>query len=371
MKTGRLLRIVLSVFLLAAMILSFSLLESLTEWKDPSESRKAMEKDSYNGAGLPDGQSLSDDLLFEDNGLLCYPDRLFRRFAYTDGQIAEFGKYLEKLEDGTDIAVYVVPVPPRVTVEKAGDRDRTEYAAFLQKMQAAFPGKAKLIDVLPAMRQHQEEYIYFRTEEAWTARGAAYGTGELLNSLTGDTVSLSSYYEYMFNAFSGSLVQDSLNLYADDSRYLPYLESIPKDLKYFYTYPGSAQMEEICSEEGEEEESVVRKQPLVSIEDSGIGSFVGSSYLYADVRDLERKTAPQQETLLVLADPCGNLAIPFLAAEYERVFVVSLSESEYLAENYSGIINKYGIRNVVLIQSAGHMGDTAYNAALNGMLTQS
>ena len=81
-----------------------------------------MQKDQYNGAGLMQGQALSEKVLYESGELICYEDRALHKYNYkakypqtVEKQIKRFLSACPELEQ-----LYVLPVPPRICTEMGG-----------------------------------------------------------------------------------------------------------------------------------------------------------------------------------------------------------------------------------------------------------
>ena len=65
------------------------------------------------------------------------------------------------------------------------------------------------VPVFRTMMMHRNEFIYFRTDHHWTARGAHYAYQEFIKAAGKTPNQLSAYREVSFGGFLGSLYKDS------------------------------------------------------------------------------------------------------------------------------------------------------------------
>ena len=77
-------------------------------------------QDLYNGYGLEGNQELSDVIIYENEEVSCYADRILRRFSYDESQVQNTAGAVQGMKDQNPSLehIYVMPVPPRVALEE-------------------------------------------------------------------------------------------------------------------------------------------------------------------------------------------------------------------------------------------------------------
>ncbi|MCH4192201.1 MAG: DHHW family protein [Butyrivibrio sp.] len=321
-----------------------------------------MGKDQYNNAGLLNGQKLSDELL-EDKKYVIYPDRVFLHFdyhrSYAD-QSARLGNALKKAI-GT-CRLYIMPAPMRVFTEETGKSDLDNYTLFMEEIGQHLNPGIYLVDTFPDISAHQDEYVFFRTENSWTARGAYYGCRDLFELMGKDIPEIEKYNEYMFRPFWGTTRHECKEEYSKDSAIYKSLKNIEEDPLYFYLSPKSENREEIV-EENSAGEMIRTKKPMITTETVGLGAFVGNDYEYAIVDGKGAKT------ILVICDRTGNVMVPFLADEFRKVYVINIERADVTAEEIRNIIKEYEVSDVLWVQNVLRMGDGEYCKVLNSIIS--
>ena len=339
--------------------------------EDPTAVTAPMAKDAYNGYGLEDGLTLSTEKLAEIDGKVCYEDRVFRRFSYEQEDVASLAKAMKALKSShPELDYYVMPVPGRVLAEEGYDQDREAYGQFIADMESELGEAAALLDPWPALREHSDEYVFYRTEDGWTARGAYYGSVMLCEALGIEPFPLEDYEEQMYadNAgIRGSLALDTKRayeaIYGEDNETVEKLHVMAGDLLYFYNLPGAANLEEIY----DKETGKMTRQPVLSQTRVGTAGFVGTGFLHARVFGDSRSDAVKDETLLVLCDGTGSILVPYMAGYYKDVYVVSLQNDEGFLDRLDVLLDRFDIHSVALVQQVEKMGTKRYNESIRDL----
>ena len=374
MKASKTVLAVLGMILAAVFIGSLQL---LTDGAKPAEGPTAvtapMEKDTYNSYGLQGLQTLSQVKLTEVDGKICYEDRVFRPFQYVPSNVKQFKRIIWALHGlHPELNYYVMPVPGRVLTEEGYDQDREEYGRFIADMEKSVGNKAVLLDPWPVLQERQDEYIFFRTEDSWTARGAYYGSVMLCEALGIEPFALEDYEENMYKDALGALAVtaagDYAELYGQDSEIVGKLYNMTQDLFYLYQLPGAANLEEIYDKATGQK----TRHPAVSQTRVGAAAFVGADFLHARVFGDGRSDAVKDETLLILTDGTGSggdILVPYMAGYYKDVYVVSLQNDKGFLDRLDVLLKRFDIHSVVIVSGAHRMGDISYYLALRDLIS--
>ena len=62
-------------------------------------------------------------------------------------------------------------------------RKRKNTSNFTEKLESSFSDPSVVLNPLSELEKHQSEYLYFRTKNSWTMRGAFYGAQVIFGEL--------------------------------------------------------------------------------------------------------------------------------------------------------------------------------------------
>lgn len=346
-----------SLCLVLALVFLYALerLADINQEGDPTTRVQMMIKDiSYNQYGLENNQQLSTEPIEERNGAIRYSDRYLVRFQGENDDIRHAKEIVSAMRrQCPEIRdFYMLPIPPRIVTEAGYEEERQKYLAYMETFKDTFAKTAQVVDVLPALEAETEQYLFFRTENAWTARGAYYGSRELCKALHIEPFVLEAYDEHMYTIFSGSLYQIFGQSEQDEGAPLG-------DPVYYYALPDTKNRETLVTMDGRQ-----YQRPVFSSSASGLDTFVGTGR-YAVIDGDEKNEETKDSSIMLICDPDGKLLAPFLANYYETVFVVNIYEYEDFSKDFSSILRTYGIEDIVWAQTSQNMGSVSRGRALN------
>jgi hypothetical protein len=352
----------------------FMFLQDLTAENNDSEPTKRikiMEKDLYNGYGLPVEQNLSTDVFYQKNGIVAYTDRIFRLFEYKEDNVKQTTRLMLELRKRLPktITLSVMPIPPRATiVEKYGDQEQI-YSDYLNMLGNELTDDVNFIDVSSTLNTHRGEYIFFRTEESWTALGAYYAAVEATKEIGIEPFSLESYDEHMYKKFKGSILLETRLLLKEGTDEHGKITSIPDDMTYYYLLPNGNNQTEVW--ESVDGNSVSSKSPTITKSGLGTSAFVGGkSFDWAVVEGDRKSDKKADDSLLLISDSNGKILAPYFANYYASVVVVNISEYKSFVIDLDSIIQKYQVTDVVFAQKAANMGISGVSRAINPLVAE-
>lgn len=343
--------------LVLALVFLYALerLADINQEGDPTTRVQVMIKDiMYNQYGLENNQLLSEEPIEEKNGTIRYSDRYLVRFQGEDDDIRHAEEIVSAMRrQYPEIRdFYMLPIPPRIVTEEGYEEERQKYLAYMEAFEDTFVKTAQVVDVLPALEAEAEQYLFFRTEDSWTARGAYYGSRELCKALGIEPFVLEAYDEHMYTIFSGSLYQIFGQSELDEG-------APPGDPVYYYALPDTKNRETLVTMDGRQ-----YKRPVFSSSASGLDTFVGTGQ-YVVIDGDEKNEETKDSSIMLICDPDGRLLAPFLANYYETVFVVNIYEYTDFSKDFPSILSNYGIEDIVWAQTSQNMGRASKANALN------
>lgn len=302
------------LFIGLATLILFIFLQHITAENndvDPTKRIKTMEKDLYNGYGLSMEQDLSTEIIYKKDGIVAYTDRIFRLFENKEDNVRRTARLMLELRKRLPktITLSVMPIPPRSTiVEKYGNQERL-YSDYLNLLGNELTEDIHFIDVSFTLKAHREEYIYFRTEESWTALGAYYAVVEAAKVLGIEPISLESYDEHMYKKFIGSLLQETRILLKEGTDEHDKMTLIPDDRLYYHLLPNGKNQTEVWKKADGKLVSI--KSPTITKSGPGTAAFVGGTTFERAVVEGDRKSdAKADASLLLIGDYNGKILAP-------------------------------------------------------------
>ena len=174
------------------------------------------------------------------------------------------------------------------------------------------------VDVIPILERHRDEYIYFRTDHHWAARGGYWSYVEFCKSLSIQPINIE---DMQYNIYD----KDFLGAYyktLKETAKAKIVKRTPDFIEYFVPpYDVTVMMY------GNTSMSKGREVPLYDLDVSKITSNYYRVYLGGDYPCLKLTSAVGNgKSILVLKDSYGNAFIPFLTASYETVYVADFRD---------------------------------------------
>lgn len=321
-------------------------------------------RDLYNNYGLKNDQSLSKTKILETQDQVIYTDRIFNINQISEDHVSYAADIMKKLQKKIGKDAYIMPIPERAVFESGYENEKEKYSDFTEKLEASFTDPSVVLNPLSELEKHQQEYIYFRTENNWTMRGAFYGAQVILGELGYDKENLDAYREYVFGTFSGNLLLETLEKDTTDE-IKKGIENMEKEPFYTYLNGSNPNREELTFENKEGQLKTLKRQ-MIQFNSSGSNAVIGSNYKHSVVEG--RGKGQRKGNLLLIADTRGKMMIPYLSEIFEKVYVSNIYEDADLIQNMDEIMEKYNIEYVIWAQDVNEIGNRSYMKALNPLL---
>lgn len=283
-------------------------------------------------------------ILKKDNGRVYFgnEDYLFDVYKGIDekqfnSNINSINKFLDKMKEYNDKAVIttlLVPTKTEVLKEKLPPfAPVIDENKIVEKIGKELGDDIKIIDLTNPLKEHSDEYIYYRTDHHWTTNGAYYGYKEYMEQMGQQALSKDQF----------SLNKVSSNFYGTSYRKANFYQGDPDDI---YTYIPNKPIDynivynnEVHSKELYDEEFLDKTDQY--------SYFLGGDKALINIET----SIKNDKTIAVIKDSFANSLIPFLAGHYNNIVVVDTryyngSISELMKEIESDeILLLYNIQN--------------------------
>ncbi len=323
-------------------------------------------RDLYNNYGLKNDQSLSKIKILETQDQVIYTDRIFNINRISEDHISYAADIMKALQKKSGKDTYIMPIPERAVFESGYENEKEKYSDFIEKLEASFSDPSVVLNPLSELEKHQDEYIYFRTEDSWTMRGAFYGAQVILGELGYEEENLDAYRKYVFGNVDGKLISSAAVEYTTDEIY-ERIKNIEKDPFYIYINGSNPNREELTFKNKQNRIQTVKRN-MIQFNNSGTNAVIATSYMHSVVEG--RGKGKEKGNLLLIADTRGKMMISYLSEIFEKVYVSNIYGDADLIQNLDEILEKYNIEYVIWAQDVAETGNRSYMKALNPLLKE-
>ena len=239
--------------------------------------------------------------------------------------------------DKQKLSFLLVPTSGLVMQEKLPKNARLfDQAKYIDQVQKAMKDY-NFVDVRDTLMDHNEEYIYYKTDHHWTSAGAclAYevwsehtgGEAEKKDELAENVVS---------DKFRGSLYSKILD--ADSAYDEIWTYGLQKDDAF-----GSKD----CTV------TIDEKQQLDSIYDDEMlqkkdkyAYFLSGNYGQVHIQNQKAASKAKGKNILIIKDSFANSFVPFVTQDYENIYMVDL---RYYNGDMKSYLQKHNITDVLVL----------------------
>ncbi|MCM1099782.1 MAG: DHHW family protein [Clostridium sp.] len=245
----------------------------------------------------------------EINGVwLCSDGYLIERHApedFTEEQVERKLALLKILADRWDARVMLVPTADNILSYRLPSYAEYYDQSELLERVTECVGDERYVDVYGALKEHNAEEIYYRTDHHWTSRGAFYGylawaesAGERPQSFRADMAEAAS--EDFLGTLHGRV---NLPMEPDRIEYFPITNVLKPHLIYNLRKESNSYYEE----------SYLNTK-------NQYGFFLDDNHAFIEIDT----GFHNGRTLFVIKDSYANCLIPLLAMHYEKIYVTDL-----------------------------------------------
>lgn len=246
--------------------------------------------------------------------------------------------------DKQKLSFLLVPTSGLVMQEKLPKNARLfDQAKYIDQVQKAMKDY-NFVDVRDTLMDHNEEYIYYKTDHHWTSAGAclAYevwsehtgGEAEKKDELAENVVS---------DKFRGSLYSKILD--ADSAYDEIWTYGLQKDEAF-----GSKDCT-VTIDEKQQLDSIYDDEKLQGKDKYAY--FLGGNYGQVHIQNQKVASKAKGKNLLIIKDSFANSFVPFVTQDYENIYMVDLryyngDMKSYLQEhNITDVLVLYNISNFI------------------------
>ncbi|MBM6676248.1 hypothetical protein H6A07_05765 [Olsenella uli] len=234
------------------------------------------------------------------------------------------------------------------TLAKLGGTDQQQAIAYFNSL---YDPSVGTLDSWGAIRNHRDEYVYFRTDHHWTQLGAYYVYVELCEQMGIEPVDLADQETMRFDGFLGtyySQIRDAA-MAANPDYVEAHVPNGTNDMTYWDKNGTEVQANVITDVTGWNQASLY------------------NTFIAGD-QPLEHIHNPKKDdgsSVLVIKDSYGCAFTPLLVDNFEDVWVIDFRYSD---ENIPAFVREHGIQNVVFVNNISLAGTLTVADKLASMM---
>lgn len=191
------------------------------------------------------------------------------------------------------------------------------------------------VDVFATLEDHNDEYLYFRTDHHWTALGAYYAYKEFMKVKGWEATPLEDFETMTFDNFLGTMYS-----YCNQS---PELGEKPDTLTAYI--PKSTNKMTYTDKKGNQVDYDIISDVSEWNAASKYNCFIGGDQPFSEIHNPEKTDS---SACLVVKESFGNAFVPFLVDHYEYVYVV---DYRYYPSGLPKLIEEKNIQDVLFLNN--------------------
>lgn len=244
--------------------------------------------------------------------------------------------------DRQKLSFLLVPTSGLVMQEKLPKNARLfDQAKYIDQVQKAMKDY-NFVDVRDTLMDHNDEYIYYKTDHHWTSAGAcmAYdawrertgGEAETEDGLVKNVVS---------DKFRGSLYSKILD--ADSAYDEIWTYGLQKDEAF-----GSKDCT-VTIDEKQQLDSIYDDEKLQ--EKDKYAYFLGGNYGQVHIQNQKAASKAKGKNILIIKDSFANSFVPFVTQDYENIYMVDL---RYYNGDMKAYLQEHEITDVLVLYNVSN-----------------
>ena len=250
-------------------------------------------------------------------GMYVNGDTAYQLYAFnqqnSDSYVSLINKFASQVEGKAQVYDMIVPLHYQIALSKdtAKKYGASDCEAAIDYMYSAMNDKVTTIDVLPNLIAHNTEYLYYRTDHHWTARGAYYAYEAFCSAKGITSTPLDSYRRLQFDGFLGTLYSEAKQPAA--------MKSNPDFVEAFV--PKGINEEKVYDSQGNKiaEYAIVYTKADKYTAGNKYLAFIGGDHPLIEIHN---PSVSDGSSIVVVKESYGNAFVPFLVDSYEYVYVI-------------------------------------------------
>lgn len=298
----------------------------------PLETVAETEAQEWGGVDAADDS----DIELGDGALIQIGDSVFNQVGFSDVCSAKYASSVNRIADyAAELGVRVISAPAPTAIgimvesqylEKLNCADQN---ATIQYIHSLMNDNVITVDTYAALIDHNDEYIYFRTDHHWTALGAYYAYAATCEAAGYTPASLDDFEVWEQGEFEGSLYwraprPKKLRLDWVDA----YIPQGDIDVLAYNAnnYAKKSQLLFDCTQRETNTKYL---------------TFLGTDY---PMTEITNNSLPDGPTCIIVKDSFGNAIAPFYSQNYHKIYAIDYRKYHVTIK---WLLEKYEVDDII------------------------
>lgn len=311
-----------------------------------------------------DGQNVGGDSGEDKDGnveastkgnLLILNDKVMELYKFNEAKSKSYANMINTVQSklSDDVKVYSLLAPVQVeflTNKKYKDLSDSQYDG-IHFVNSNLSEKIIPVDAYTPIKEHINEYVYYRTDHHWTALGAYYAYTGFAEAAGIDPLPLDKFTKGEAPGFLGHLstVNPSETVNNNPDNVIFYNSPAKNDMDVYY-------YDKETGEKKSYKGSVISKSYIDG--DQKYGVFLGGDFALGVIKT----NSNTNKKIMVIKDSYANAFIPFLLTDYSEIYVV---DPRHYKENIIDLVNENSIDEVMFLN---YILTTNFDSYVNSVL---
>lgn len=331
--------------------------ESSKKEKEQDSSKEKQEEENKEPVEAPNSQEMEAEIQNQIQQGLYVKDGAAYSVYYFNQDAAEtytnaLNQAAEKLDGIANVYSLLVPnnsgaMLSEKELKGLGGSDQKQAIAYYHSLY----DKVKPIKTIETLREHNDEYLYFRTDHHWTQLGAYYVYRNFCEEKGWKPHKLSEFEKMTFEPFLGTFYAELRNpdMANNPDRVDAYVPMGTNDMTYWNT-------------DGSKQEWHVIEDVSTWDDASGYYCYIGGD---KPMSIIENPDIDDGSSCIVLKESYGNCFVPFLVDHYQTVYVVDF---RYANVNLVDYVKEKNIQDVLIMNNITIIGSDTVANKIAGLL---
>jgi hypothetical protein len=277
-------------------------------------------------------------------GMYLNGDTAYQLYTFNEqnsrGYIQLVNKFASQVEGRAQVYDMIVPLHYQIALsrETAQKYGASDCKSAIDYMYSGLASGVRSVDILPQLISHNNEYLYYRTDHHWTARGAYYAYVAFCETKGITPTPLEDYERLQFDGFLGSMYADAKQPSA--------MKSNPDFVEAFV--PMGTNDIKVTERNGN-----VTEYQIVNVKTDIWYSAAGSKYncfIAGDnpISEIHNPDISDDSSIVIVKESFGNAFVPFLVDSYQHVYVI---DYRYWSGNLANFVTENEIDDVLFLNA--------------------
>ncbi len=239
-----------------------------------------------------------------------------------------------------------LPDTVRAQVNSADQKKAIDY------IYGSFSHDVRPVDAYTALRQHRNEYLYFRTDHHWTATGAYYAYAAFCGTRGVTPPALGDYQTLHFEGYLGSFYSKTGKVAA--------LGNTPDTVTAYLPLTDTSM--QFTDRNGKTTNWAVVKDVSGWNPSSYYNTFIGGDNPFTVIHSSAKTDG---SSCVVIKESFGNAFVPFLTSDYETIYVI---DYRYYKGELVDFVTQNGVQDVIFINNMSASRSSSLMKSLDGLI---